>query len=221
MSEHKELREEVKILSTNVKRNTNWLLLGKRMEAVKSNEYYIIWGYKTFSEYADAELDLAKSVVSDILTGVKFVSEHFPHILASAGANEDSIPVPGYNEAARLRRARNKIDAAKFERLKKSLFAGSLSRNGLCQELSQLCSSEASKNRRSLKDEVETLRDLLKSKEAEVELLRIDVAAKKEKIDFLLLQLDAFQSKGARDVPQLQAPEEAEASSPPALFMSA
>ncbi len=111
------LRKNVIKTSNNFK--NSWRDLAKNLYNVWQNKLYQGWGFKTFDEYVNNEVNIKKNTALKLIESYSFLEKETPHINNGTNINHSKDEnIPSLKAINILQKAKKQLNTAEFNNLK-------------------------------------------------------------------------------------------------------
>jgi hypothetical protein len=120
-----------------------WLPLARALAEIRVAKTWHAWGFRSFRAYVEEDLDLRKNVSSELVLACKYLTFHHPECAREDGSAAEHIP--SYANIVILARQVGRLQEDVVEQLDQRLFAGSIKRKTLKEEIEKelTCIAEA------------------------------------------------------------------------------
>lgn len=166
-----DLRERAMRAAKWLNASETWRPLALVLAEIKEKKAYRAWHFSSLAAFAEQELDLSKSVVSELLRSHQYLAHRHPEYL---GPESSAAELPSYSTIAILARNVAKLPEEMIETLDTALFAGTIKRPALKEAIRKaLPQQPAAEPQQEPSEPIGVLQTLLET---------LDVAALREQI---------------------------------------
>ncbi|MCK5392739.1 MAG: hypothetical protein KAI91_00250 [Candidatus Omnitrophica bacterium] len=169
---------------TNVIKSSNnfknsWRDLAKNLYNVWQNKHYQDWGFKTFDDYVNNEVNIKKNTALKLIESYSFLKKETPPPNTETNTNNTKEEnIPSLKAINLLQKAKKQLNYAEYSNLKEDVFTKEKDITEVKKDLTSLMKqrkeidpeeSRAKKNQNILKNFIKTLRNF----KQDIEILKL------------------------------------------------